>query len=56
MTGVPDDKSLSNLPTTASVGVETVEESIQEEIHKEAESAVTDTDESWRTESAVPEV
>ena len=45
MTGVPEDKALSTLPSTATVGVEIVEESIQEEIHKGEESAVTDTNE-----------
>ncbi|KAK7339569.1 hypothetical protein VNO77_20246 [Canavalia gladiata] len=43
MTVVPVDKALSRLHTTASVRIETVEESIQEEMQKEVESAVTDT-------------
>ena len=51
MTGKPEDKALSNLPTIASVRIETIEERIQEEIHKEAESAATNTEEGRRREN-----
>ncbi|XP_061358797.1 uncharacterized protein LOC133302989 [Gastrolobium bilobum] len=47
---VPEHKSLSTLPTTASVTVEAIEKSTQEEIHKKEESAVTDTEEGQRPE------
>ena len=62
LTGLPEDKAVSTLPTTASLGVETVEESIHEEIHKEAESAVAETKVGQRSENdfeeekKVPEV
>ena len=61
MTGVPEDKALSTT-NTASAGVKTVDQCIQEEIHKEPESAVTDKKEEQRSENnfeeekKVPEV
>ena len=51
MTAVPEDKAPLTSPTTASLTVETVEESNQEERQKEAESAVTDTKEGQRPEN-----
>ena len=45
-----EDKAMSTSPTAASVGVGTVEESIQEEKHKEAESAMKDTEVRQRPE------
>lgn len=48
MTGVPDDKATSTLPSIASIQVEIAEKSLHEEIHKEAESPVKDTNERKR--------
>ncbi|XP_061343757.1 uncharacterized protein LOC133289775 [Gastrolobium bilobum] len=58
---VPEDKALSTLPITASVPVEAIVKSIEEEIHKKEESAVTDAEEGQRPEydfekTKVPEV
>lgn len=44
MIGVPEDKAKQTLPSRASIGLEEVETSIQEEMHAEAELAVTDTE------------
>ena len=55
MAGVPEDITLSTLPTTSSVEVEIIEESIQEEIHKQVESVVAETKEGQRPEIDVEE-
>ena len=62
MTGVPENKSLSTLLTTAAGRVEIVDESTQIEIQKEAESAATEIDEGngpendFEEENKLPEV
>ncbi|XP_019457938.1 PREDICTED: uncharacterized protein LOC109358260 [Lupinus angustifolius] len=43
--GVPEDQTLQSLPVIASIRDENADESIQEEIHKDVESAITDTEE-----------
>ncbi|CAL0323063.1 unnamed protein product [Lupinus luteus] len=48
--GVPEDKTLQSLPVIASTIVESADKSIQEEIHKDVESAITYTEEGPRTE------
>ncbi|KAF1885675.1 hypothetical protein Lal_00039523 [Lupinus albus] len=49
--GVPADQTLPSLSTTASIGVETVNNSIQEKVQKNSKSALSDTEEEHKQES-----
>lgn len=51
ITGVPEDKDLSNLPNTVATRVEAVTESVEEDLRMDAESEAINTEEGQMDEN-----